>query len=449
MISVTYQEHEDASRIALDATQSLWQSVDATCELTVSRRTNAHRHDKDDIRTITERSNEFTFHFTNLPPERPNATMRLCRVNGQGDPNRAAILSLADTEHYVRSDLTAFPSFLNKMTYAERTNTSLFLFIGALNQSILDERPGLPWMDACIEEPGNSMHHLKPIAFLALMNLMPMYEWFFFMDMDAWFNDGAFYSRNRFSAAAAVSTTPEEGVHLDAYFNIPQSHGPSLVGSQNRYTLGRRYPYTPIILNGGLLGLRNDEWSRKFSALWWQSRCGKHDQLGLWNNLFADWSAAVDKAHNNKRNEMQIIPRRAEKEQEQDQYAFQFNASSFANYYATKYVYQHLMRNTDDIRSATGLASYNIHNGGTIYKTTGTLSKGIPLELPNVLILPTSSMYALPALSSDNNTKSGPNSTFICHIKIKSSRERSGQRTAHCDETHVCKHGKCGRFWYS
>jgi len=174
------------------------------------------------------------------------------------------------------------------------------------------------------------------------------------MDADAWFNEGAFYRHDT------------EGMHIDSYFNLT-SNPISLVGSQNRFTWYlEEKSYTPIILNGGLLGLRNDEWSRQFSALWWRSRCGFKDQLGLWSILLAYWSSEVDRIRRS-RGSSQAQSKQVD-DDEMANYVFEFDKSAFDNYTNTHYVYQHLMHNANKIRAATGIDEANDNDGGFFYK---------------------------------------------------------------------------------
>lgn len=434
MTSVSHEEYAQTAQEALQDIEPLWRSVDTTCTLHVSRRdvpkSETERKERniprDHISKLAKRLDEFTFDFSDVPDDYADATMRLCRVNGEGDPTKTAILTLASDIRYLKRDLTALPSFLNKMTFAEKTNTTLFLFLGSLDKHVIQKRPGLPWNSQCSAQEDNSNHFLKPIAFMSLLERTePRHKRIFFMDADAWFNDGAFYRHD------------EEGMHIDSYFNLT-SNPVSLVGSQNRYSLYlEEKSYTPIILNGGLLGLRNDEWSRQFSALWWRSRCGLKDQLGLWSILLAYWSSEVDRIRRNRKSQ----------EDEMANFVFGFDKSAFSNYTNALYVYQHLMHNANKIRAATGIDDANDNDGGFFYKKTGFLAKGVPLELPRVMILPTSSVNDLPALFSQSDpAKFGSNDTFICHQKLFE-KKAAKMRTTHCHERKVCSSGKCGKYY--
>jgi len=445
LTSVSHEQYVRTAREALEDVDPLWRAgVDATCTLRVTRRgvipqTKAERRKRkippDHISQMADHMDDFTFEFSDVPPDRADATMRLCRVNDEGDPTKAAILTLASDLEYLQEDLTAFPAFLNKMTYAAHSNTTLFLFLGSLDRHDMKKRPGLPWNSPCAAEEKNSNHFLKPIAFLSLLERTdPRYEWIFFMDADAWFNDGAFHRHS------------EDGLHIDSYFNL-STNPLSLVGSQNRYSwyLGQE-KYTPIILNGGLLGLRNDKWSRHFSALWWRSRCGFKDQLGLWSILLAFWSSEVDRARTRRSGSH---AQETQLDQKMADFVFEFDKSAFDRYNSTFFVYQHLMHNANKIRAATGIDEANDNDGGYFYKKTGFVATGVPLELPRVMVLPTSSVGNLPALFSQSDpVKFGPNDTFICHQKLFE-RKAAKLRTSHCHERKICSRGKCGKYFIS
>lgn len=72
-------------------------------------------------------------------------------------------------------------------------------------------------------------------------------------------------------------------VSLHAYLNLdPEA---DIVASSN--------PRQAIIMNSGVLFVRNTAWSHSFLESWWQRRCGYKDQLSLWATLFAEWGKRV------------------------------------------------------------------------------------------------------------------------------------------------------------
>ncbi|KAL3932012.1 MAG: hypothetical protein SGARI_004071, partial [Bacillariaceae sp.] len=103
----------------------------------------------------------------------------------------------------------------------------------------------------------NSLHYYKGVAIAALFQkqtLVPSFSTAFFLDADISFSDEAYLRMPR--------SFKNETYNLDSfgpedYFDLsPQA---SLWGSQN--TMGQ------IVMNGGLLGLRNSTWTHDFAAL--------------------------------------------------------------------------------------------------------------------------------------------------------------------------------------
>ena len=235
----------------------------------------------------------------------------------QDDPtrtSRSAILTMVDTVHYLRSGKMTgrkklgpvffiWECFLNKASYALRTNRDLYIWIGGFegddvsgettpilhqrNTDTLSRTFGANCKPE-IEEK-NVVHYYKPIAFGALFRKLRSLDtkgddkkvWF--VDADIYFNKEAFPSGD----------AHYEPLSLDDYFHLsPQA---SLLGSQN--PSGKE---DNILINGGLLGLKGsaiepldplDDWVINLSALWWYCRCGERDQIALWLLLFATWSA--------------------------------------------------------------------------------------------------------------------------------------------------------------
>lgn len=93
MATVTPEQYLKTAQEALQDIEPLWRSVDTTCTLQVTREgvpkskseRKKRRTKKDSIITMTERLDEFTFAFSDLPADNADAKMRLCRVNRQGD----------------------------------------------------------------------------------------------------------------------------------------------------------------------------------------------------------------------------------------------------------------------------------------------------------------------------------------------------------------------------
>ena len=45
----------------------------------------------------------------------------------------------------------------------------------------------------------------------------------------------------------------------------------------------------PVLVNGGVLVLRNTAWARELVRAWWRNRCGPADQYALWKSLAELW----------------------------------------------------------------------------------------------------------------------------------------------------------------
>jgi hypothetical protein len=181
----------------------------------------------------------------------------------------------------------AWESFLNKAGYAYQSQRPLFLWLGRLedeehtlhrrNDEVIYDSFGAA-CDPDVSSDRNTLHYYKAIAIAVLFHkqtTVPEFRTAFFLDADISFTDEAFERMSNATNKESYTFGPED------YFDIsPQA---SLWGSQN--TAGQ------IVMNGGLLGLKNTTWLHDFSALWWFSRCGHKDQRGLWLVLFATWSA--------------------------------------------------------------------------------------------------------------------------------------------------------------
>ena len=315
----------------------------------------------------------------------------LCRVDlgdyGGADGDKAAVLALVDSTAYLERPGN-WEAFLNKCAYCAKTRRRLYVWIGNLPRAVLDERPGdLPWM-SCKEKPGNTLNIYKAIAFLALFASEDPPASVLYLDADAWFSDLAFEE-------SGDAATPERYLGL--------SRQAALVGNQNRVG-GPKIP-----MNGGLLLVRKEAWALHFLALWWRSRCGPHDQLPLWASLFSTWAATAG-----------------------GDYAFE--TDEFSTYGAAHgAAVERLMRDASRLRALAKIGGDL--DGGTFDKT-GVLTA--PLELPNVLLLPSAAFRGLPAIRSDvDKTKR----TFACHT-----RPGKAEKGTQCTGDAVCADAKCFPF---
>jgi hypothetical protein len=273
-----YQGIVEKARAALDP---LVKQVYTDCHIIVSPATFEEK--------LSDRQSLIKFKCEDIHQDAPcHAAANLClvvasRQSESGDnfsfgENKTALLMMVDGMDYLlqRNDF-AWKSFLNKAAYAYQSNRPFFVWIGRLEdeEHVLhaneNESVYHAFGAACDPDfrPGqNTLHYYKGVAIASLFHkqiLVPNLSTAFFLDADISFTNDAFLRMKRsFLDERDDSFGPED------YFEIsPQA---SLWGSQN--TRGQ------IVMNGGLLGLRNSSWTHDFCALWWFSRCGHKDQRG-------------------------------------------------------------------------------------------------------------------------------------------------------------------------
>ncbi|KAJ8611650.1 hypothetical protein CTAYLR_007885 [Chrysophaeum taylorii] len=381
-IIVSRELYLNVTDVAMADARMYWERVDTRCTARVTEAWPAH------------------IQLSSLSSSSDKSVPRLCRVTldtGETgvvvDSRRMAVMMMVDSVAYLKLPGN-WLAFLNKAAYCRATRRRFFLWVGTLPKADLDARHPVPWM-RCVEKPGNTLNIHKAIAFLALFasqrNLSR--SGVLYLDADAWFSDLAF----------------RQTVHPEEYFLESRAF---IYGNQNKFG-GPKIP-----MNGGILAVRDSPSARRFLALWWWSRCGKHDQLPLWATMFATFSAAAPLAN------------------------FAVDATLFA-----KYSNAH----NEAIRSLAAAAPRLRENlrddafdGGNFAKT-GVLDR--PLNLPGgVLVLPTAPIDRpllgaaprLPALRSDVNASA---QTLCCHT-----RARINQGDGQCRGKDVCAHHKCAPF---
>jgi len=114
------------------------------------------------------------------------------------------------------------------------------------------------------------MHYVKPLGVLALLSkVKPDVHSVFLMDADTWFSGVGQAGRRR-------AAQPED------YFQFAPAA--QLIGASSHFES------ESILINSGLLMIRNRPWARKLMTLWFYSRCGNKDQTALWAMLYRSWS---------------------------------------------------------------------------------------------------------------------------------------------------------------
>ena len=373
---------------------------------------------------INRSRNTVSSHYNHTNLQRQFATPK----DVSNGPSKSAILTMVDTVHYLRSGKVIgrkiygksyfiWECFLNKASYAIRTNRDFYIWIGGFEgdagdadsnsttNSVLHQRnTEILWRTFGANckpeiEDKNVVHYYKPIAFGALFRKLRSQrtggddQKVWFVDADIFFNGVAFPGR-------VESGHPP--LSLDDYFDIsPQA---SLLGSQNPSGFDNN-----ILINGGLLGLKGssiepsdplDDWVNNLSALWWYCRCGERDQIALWLLLFATWSA---ESSTNRE--------------------FAYPGLVFENYLFSWYgvfplaqtmlpqLQKSWINETQGSGSLTSKSTWSmtptnarLFDGGKGFTTFSDYFLGgaytYPLELPHVLLLPLDS-FALPPNSKD------------------------------------------------
>ena len=113
---------------------------------------------------------------------------------------------------------------------------------------------------------GQTLHALKA-AGLGVVMRHTEYESVTALDVDA--------------VPALDAAHPEAWLALDAASDV---FGASNVGK-------------PVLVNGGVLVLRNTAWARELVRAWWRNRCGPADQYALWKSLAELWRRDHPKFH--------------------------------------------------------------------------------------------------------------------------------------------------------
>lgn len=205
---------------------------------------------------------------------------------------RIAMLSFATTAEYLaeqtRKQVSLLTALADRARWASQYNMPyVFLSLAYFRFTKLDIRIRRCYIwigtmsdaDAPIEGGSNkygcneyekeSLHIIKVIAMLALLDMTDdderqyRFDTIMYTDMD---------------------TVPvRSDVSLEAYLDLDRDV--DIIASSN--------PRNAIIMNSGVMFLRNSKWSRNFLEDWWRRRCGYKDQLSLWSTLFAGWSKSV------------------------------------------------------------------------------------------------------------------------------------------------------------
>ena len=374
--------------------------------------------------------------------------------NSSNNNNKSVVLMIVDSiEYLMRSQI--FKATMNKASYAYRSNRELFIWIGDLDQSELNRRE-IDSLESTFhfkctpKELENSMHYYKPIAILALFNILES-ESIFFIDADADFTPQAFdrIANDKFQGKQRKKNLLFDPIGPESYLDIsPQA---SLLGTQN--VEGK------MLMNSGLLLLRNTKWSRDLAAMWWYTRCGHKDQLGLWIILYATFSAWTTPANNE--------PPVSRKDKTDRPFQFAYSGKMFFDYKAANdKLFMHFRKYGHRLQAAweevveqqriesssiemDNNDSYDypvptnikLYNGGNPEGIQPVL-RGV-LELPHVVILPQASIHFNKAIEE----ATGEATSALTQLIRFKSEDGEDSFTSHSKALKSCSDGRCWPYW--
>lgn len=362
---------------------------------------------------------------------------------------KSALLMMADSLEYMTDD-TVVRSMLNKASYAVRSDRPFYIWLGNLDQAELNRREietvGTALGAKCTPETVlNSMHYYKPIAFLVLMKILSesgaeAAKSFFYMDADSDFTLKAFeHIDNEFNS----------GIGPESYLDLsPQA---SLLATQN--TKGK------MLMNSGLMLIRNTRWSKDMSAMWWYARCGEKDQLALWLVLFASFSAWTTDV--NGASDEAVMAEEKPQFGYPGQIFFSYGAASkktflhFRNHaHAIQHAWEalvkeHKTKNQTDKDDSKDQQQYDmpiptdtqLFNGGT-YPGLKPVLYGA-MELPHVMILPQAAIEFQYEQKMDTSVVQQK----LDLPRLKSEFEDGDSFITHSKGLHSCTNGRCWPYF--
>eukprot|EP00746_Dinoflagellata_sp_MGD_P147056 gnl/MRDRNA2_/MRDRNA2_79444_c0_seq2.p1 gnl/MRDRNA2_/MRDRNA2_79444_c0~~gnl/MRDRNA2_/MRDRNA2_79444_c0_seq2.p1 ORF type:complete len:413 (-),score=66.80 gnl/MRDRNA2_/MRDRNA2_79444_c0_seq2:110-1348(-) len=161
----------------------------------------------------------------------------------------ALLQAVMSAEDLLGGDGLRWAQFLNRFTYAEKTGRTMFLWMG-------DGIINLEGLDARCQSIMHSNNHLKPLAFVALLRAEPV-ESFLYLDADAWFSE------------VSDRSLPEK------YLEVAPAADVIFTQGHTTSVLDRR---GIALIDDGVAFVRNTDFGRKFSEMWWSFRCDGFDE---------------------------------------------------------------------------------------------------------------------------------------------------------------------------
>ncbi|CAK0816920.1 unnamed protein product [Prorocentrum cordatum] len=191
-------------------------------------------------------------------------------------PPRALICESADTGAQVGGaalftvtsgasyTFKGWTGFINKYCWAKHHRVHLYLWLGEVDRSFLENKTedALP----CSNHEPVSNHYFRPLGMRAVLEEKKP-SWILNLDLqDAWFPAQHFLSN-----------------HLPRF--LREDVG-DLVN-------GKVHGQSQVFMNGAVIAFKNTAWAKYFLLQWFKNRCGRKDQLSLWHSLFTEWKKEI------------------------------------------------------------------------------------------------------------------------------------------------------------
>mmetsp|Transcript_10406 Transcript_10406/g.27591 ORF Transcript_10406/g.27591 Transcript_10406/m.27591 type:complete len:392 (+) Transcript_10406:136-1311(+) len=184
----------------------------------------------------------------------------ICEAADTGaEASDVALYTQATTADYI-GKANNWVSFVNKYCFAKRHHLRFFLWFGMFRKSFTKVAPGTV---RCDESRPAGNHLYRPIAVRAILEGKRHITWLVMMDMDAFFHPNYF-------------ETNSWGKFLSTEADI-------VAGA----------PSYSVLVTSALLAFKNTTTTHELFSLWVANRCGKKDQLPLWNSLFLLWRSVI------------------------------------------------------------------------------------------------------------------------------------------------------------
>jgi len=178
-------------------------------------------------------------------------------VDTNAKPGSIAILDTATSASYLyHGGEEQWNGFVNKHCYAKLHNKGHFLWIGEATAEVTEllqtrDPDAVPCGDGA---PSN--HYLRPLALQAILNGKPNVGRIINMDLDVW--------------------VPFRNWHQDIEAEFFADPADVITGQSSG----------PRLVSGACVGFKNSVVGKEVLAGWFRNRCGRKDQIALWNSLY-------------------------------------------------------------------------------------------------------------------------------------------------------------------